>query len=210
MNRIVAAYRKDPASLNAPPQSRGRPSYSIEVSHQEAVRDYIRQANLQGRHITLEDIQRLLAERSPQESFHLSTLARTLDRWGFEFGKGTRTQPLKEKDHGIVARQRYLRRMRRNRSRSSPSVARPEVYLDESYINKNHSNDFVWYSSEEGSWIQRPTGKGERLIILNAMTAHGWVDGARVVFKSTRKTGDDHGQMNAERFRQWFVERVVH
>jgi hypothetical protein len=24
-------------------------------------------------------------------------------------------------------------------------VIRPEVYLDESYVNKNHSNDFIWY-----------------------------------------------------------------
>ena len=209
VNRVMAAYHKNPASLNAPPQSRGHPAYSIAASHQEAVRSYIRQANLEGRHITLENIKWFLTERAPKESFHLSTLARTLDRWGFEFGKGTRTQPLKEKDHVIVARQRYLRRMRRNRSAKSAPLLRPEVYVDESYINKNHSNDFVWYSTEDGPWIQKPTGKGERLIMLNAMTSQGWVPGAKVVFKSTRKTGDYHGQMTADLFRQWFVDRLL-
>ena len=209
VNRVMANYHRDPDSVNARPQSRGRPAYAIDISHQEAVRTYIRQANLQGSHLTLEDIKRFLAERSPAESFHLATLARTLDRWGVEFGRGTRTQHLKEKDHVIVARQRYLRRMRRNRQATSGPVIRPEVYLDESYINKNHSNDFVWYSNEDGPWIQKPTGQGERLIILNAITYQGWVPRARVVFKSTRKTGDYHGQMNAELFRRWFVDHLL-
>lgn len=209
VNRVMAAYHKDPESLKAPPQRRGHPAYSIAASHQEAVRAYIRQANLQGRHLTLEDIKGFLAERIPEESFHLATLARTLDRWGFEFGQGTRTQHLKEKDHVIVARQRYLRTLRRNRGATSGGVLRPEVYVDESYINKNHSNDVVWYWHDDGPWIQKPTGKGERLIILEAITAQGWVAGARVVFKSTRKTGDYHGQMNGELFHRWFRDQLL-
>ncbi len=174
VNRVMASYRKDPDSINAPAQMRGRPSYSVDTSHQEAIRAYIRKANLEGHHITLESIRSFLQEKSPGESCHVSTLARALDRWGFEFGQGTRTQHLKEKDYIVVARQHYLRKMRRNRI-SGKGLIRPEVYLDESYINKNHSNDFVWYSSEDGPWIQKPTGKGERLIIMNAITQDGWI-----------------------------------
>jgi hypothetical protein len=37
VNRVMAAYRKDPKSLDALPQRRARPAYSIEASHQEAV-----------------------------------------------------------------------------------------------------------------------------------------------------------------------------
>ena len=59
---------------------------------------------------------------------------------------------------------------------------RPEVYLDESYVNKNHSNDFCWYYGEDGPWVQKPTGKGERLIIINAITKSGWVPGAQVAY----------------------------
>ena len=94
VNRVMAHYHKDPDSLNVPSQLRGRPTYSVDVSHQEAIRAYIRQANLEGRHITLETIRGFLQGKSSDESFHVSTLARTLDRWGFEFGKGTRTQHL--------------------------------------------------------------------------------------------------------------------
>ena len=208
VNRVMAHYHQDPESIHAPPQTRGRPSYSIDASSQEVVRAYIRQANLEGAHITLETIRGVLREQFPHQSYHLSTLARTLDRWGFEFGRGTRTQHLKEKDYIVVARQHYLRKMRSNRGSVGESI-RPEVYLDESYVNKNHSNDFVWYSHEDGPWIQKPTGKGERLIILNAMTQDGWVPGAKVVFKSTRKTGDYHGQMDGELFRKWFVDALL-
>ena len=208
VNRVVAQYRKDPASLDALPQMRGHPAYSIESSDQEAVRAYIRKANREGVHITLETIQAFLQDKSPHQSYHISTLARTLDRWGFEFGRGIRTQHLKEKDYIVTARQRYLRRMRDNRD-SDRQPIRAEVYLDESYINKNHSNDWVWHSIEEGPWIQKPTGKGERLIILNAITKEGWVPGAKVVFKSSRKTGDYHGQMDGDLFQKWFTEALL-
>lgn len=210
VNRVMASYRKDPDSIKNSPQLRGRPSYSVDVTHQEAVRSYIRNANLEGRHITLESIRSFLNEiSSTEESFHISTLARTLDRWGFEFGKGIRSQYLKEKDHIVLARQNYLRKMRRNRIVRSEKTRRPEVYLDESYVNKNHSNDFIWYSNEDGPWIQKPTGKGERLIIINAVTKDGWVPDAKVVFKSTRKTGDYHGQMNWNLFQKWFSEKLL-
>ena len=209
VNRVMSSYHKNPDSINNPPKIRGRPVYSVDMSHQEILRAYIRQANIQGRHITLETIRDFLKEKSSTESFHISTLARTLDRWGFEFGKGVRTQHLKEKDYVVVARQNYLRKMRRNRVSKSNKLKRPEVYLDETYVNKNHSNDFVWYSSEDGPWIQKPTGKGERLIILNAITKDGWVPNAKVVFKSTRKTGDYHGQMNGELFQKWFTDKLL-
>ncbi len=56
VNRVMASYNKDPDSINNLPQVRGRPDYSVDISHQEAVRAYIRKANLEGYHITLESI----------------------------------------------------------------------------------------------------------------------------------------------------------
>lgn len=208
VNRTLASYHKDPHSISALTQNRGRPSYSIDASQQEIVRAYIRTANLKGDHITLETICDFLKDKSSDELFHKSTLARTLDRWGFEFGKGTRTQHLKEKDYVVAARQRYLRKLRNNRLPDGASN-RPEVYLDESYVNKNHSNDFTWYSTDDGPLVQKPTGNGERLVIVNAITKDGWVPGAKLVFKSTRKTGDYHGQMDWNLFYKWFSEKLL-
>lgn len=186
---------------------RGRPQRVLSDSVQTIVREYIRNANKEGAYMTLETLWQYLEEVAPEQEFSIRTLGRTLDRWGFTFGKGIRTQRFKEKDHVVVARQRYLRRKRANRK--GKGTIRPEVYLDESYVNKNHSTDFVWYYDDDGPWIQKPTGKGERLIIMNAITKDGWVPDAKVTFKSTRKTGDYHGQMNQTMFTKWFEEKLL-
>jgi len=210
VKRIMADYNRDPALLDKPAKLRGRPIYAVSVSYLESARSYIRTANKRGEYITLADIINFLKEEYPGESFNKATLARTLNRWGFEFGQGVRSQHLKEKDHVIAARQRYLREMRRNQvTGKSADTIRPEVYLDETYVNKNHSNDFIWYYGEDGPWVQKPTGKGERLIIINAITKSGWVPGSKLVFKSTRKTGDYHGLMNWELFKKWFTEMLL-
>ena len=210
VKRVMADYSRDPSLLDKPTKIRGRPAHSVSTSYQEAVRTFIRSANKNGEHITLATIRDFLAGEPGDESFHITTLARTLNRWGFEFGQGTRSQHLKEKDHVIAARHRYIRKKRNNRTPGGDTnTIRPEVYLDESYVNKNHSNDFIWYSGEDGPWVQKPTGKGERLIIINAITKSGWVPDAKLVFKSTTKTGDYHGQMNWELFEKWFAERLL-
>lgn len=210
VKRIMADFNRNPGLLDKAPSVRGRRSFIVDLSHQEQVRQYIRKANQKGQYITLETIRQFLQEIKSEESFHIATLARTLDRWGFEFGRGTRSQHLKEKDHVVAARQRYLRKKRNNRvAGKGNATVRPEVYLDESYVNKNHSNDFIWYSGEDGPWVQKPTGKGERLIIINAISKDGWVPEAKLVFKSTKKTGDYHGQMNKALFFKWFSEKLL-
>jgi len=207
VKRVMAIYNRSHNFLENVTSERGRPPLAISDSIQTLVRSFIRNANQEGRHITLEILREYLKSAAPEQSVYVRTLGRTLDRWGFTFGKGTRSQHLKEKDYVIAARQRYLREKRANRR--GESTKWPEVYLDESYVNKNHSNDFTWYSGEDGPWIQKPTGKGERLIIINAITKDGWVPGAKLVFKSTKKIGDYHGQMNLELFSKWFQNQLL-
>lgn len=169
VRRVMAAYNQDPDSLEKISFRRGHPSRIIPDSLQSIIREYVRQANREGTHITLEMIFEHFKDTIAEPNFDMRTLARALDRWGFVFGKGRRRQHLKEKDHVIAARRKYLREKRANRKGNQ--FIRPEVYLDESYVNKNHSNDFIWYSDIDGPWVQKPTGKGERLIIINAITS---------------------------------------
>ena len=86
------------------------------------------------------------------------------------------------------------------------SLQRPEVYLDETFVNKNHSGQFTWYLEEDGPWVNKPSGKGPRLIMVHAMTVAGWVPGAALVFEATKRTGDYHGHMHWEHFSTWFAE----
>jgi transposase len=88
-------------------------------------------------------------------------------------------------------------------------LKRPEVYLDETYINKNHSNQFTWYLDEDGPWVNKPSGKGPRLIIVHAITMEGWVNDAQLIFDAKKRTGDYHGQMNWENFSRWFESQLL-
>ena len=65
------------------------------------------------------------------------------------------------------------------------------------------------YSDEDGPWVHKPTGIGPRLIIINAITKNGWVPGARLIFKSSRKTGSSNGQMDHALFTKWFNEPLL-
>jgi transposase len=207
VKRIMADHNRGVDFMSQEEIHRGRPPRVLSDSIQTITREYVREANKEGRYITLETLCQHIKVIKTEPEFSVRTLGRALDRWGFTFGKGVRSQRLKEKDHVIAARRRYLRRKRANRK--NESVIRPEVYLDESYINKNHSNDLVWYFDDDGPLIQKPTGKGERLIIINAITKDGWVPGAKLIFKSTKRTGDYHGQMNQELFTKWFRKKLL-
>ncbi len=61
----------------------------------------------------------------------------------------------------------------------------------------------------DGPWVNKPYGVGPRLIIVNAISARGWVDNAQLVFKAKKRTGDYHGQMNWENFSKWFTEQLL-
>ena len=60
----------------------------------------------------------------------------------------------------IQQRHDYLRRMRRNRQEG-----RPQVYLDETWINSHAAPERIWVDEDGSGGWKRPSGKGERLII---------------------------------------------
>lgn len=208
VRRIMAEYNKNSRSFpDSEQKGRGKPCYTIPTSYRNIVRDYIRKKNLNGQYVSVETVRELLTQ-DYNADFSPITIWRTLKRWGFTYGTGKRRSALKERDYVILARRQYLRIKRLNR-RKDGSLLRPEVYLDESYVNKNHSNQLTWYWDEDGPEVNKPSGKGERLIIVNAIMATGWVKGAELVFMANRKTGDYHGQMNWDNFSRWFEDQLL-
>ena len=57
--------------------------------------------------------------------------------------------------------------------------------------------------------MNKPAGKGERLIVVNAITLDGWVNNAQLVFEAKKRTGDYHGQMDWGNFSRWFTEQLL-
>jgi len=209
VRRIMAEYNKNEQIVQDNlPKTRGKPEYTIPQNLQSVVRQYIRAQNLKGQHVSVDLVHKYLAKINPDYKFPATTLWRTLNRWGFTYGTGKRRSALKERDYVILARRRYLRQKRLNR-KSDGSFERTEVYLDETFINKNHSNQFTWYFDEDGPDVNKPSGKGERLIVVNAITLDGWVNNAQLIFEAKKKTGDYHGQMDWGNFSRWLTEQLL-
>lgn len=206
---IMAAFnRKGNEGLNHSRfGQRGRRTYTVEPGIEPVIRQFIRKANRNGDRVNIEIIRQFMRDKLRCE-VPRTTLRRALQRWGFGFGTGIRSAQLKESERVVIMGRQYLRLKRANRDVDG-QTDRPEVYLDESYINKNHSNDNTWYFEEDGIIIGKPTGKGERLIIVNAITKDGWVPNARLVFKASEMTGDYHTNMNWDNFSEWFQEKLL-
>ena len=51
---------------------------------------------------------------------------------------------------------------------------------------------------------RRPSGKGNRLIILHAGSENGWLLHADLVFEAKKTSGKYHDEMNSERYKYCF------
>ena len=207
VKRVVARYNRTGTVLPGPRKQPGRKPDENCEGLQVIVRDFIREQNLAGKRVSVEKVRAYLHDNKDVD-LEKSTLWRALNRWGFTFGAGRRRDSLKEKEYVIHARRAYLREIRANRT-SDGKCIRPEVYLDETFINKNHSQRRTWYPDEDGPWVNKPSGVGPRLIVVNAISNEGWIKGAQLVFEAKKRTGDYHGQMNWDNFSTWFSTSLL-
>jgi transposase len=186
-------YNDSPTGITSY-KNRGKPEFRISSALETIIRQRIRTLNRFGQYVSCRSLCGWLTQEYKIE-IHNKTLWRTLKRMGFIHGQSKRRSVLKERDYVIIARREYLRQKINNRKKNNEGdVIRPEVYLDESYINVNHSVDKTWYHGGDGPWVNKPSGKGPRLIIVNAITKDGWVPNAKLVFQAKQSTGDYHGQ----------------
>lgn len=86
---------------------------------------------------------------------------------------------------------------------------RPRFYLDETWVNQNHSRKRMWLgSNDEGGFKNQPVGKGQRLIVCHAGSAKtGFVPDAKMVFKAVKSNNADyHTEMDGETYMAWFSD----
>lgn len=193
--------------VDSPSTNRGKPPFSISLGLLTIIRWRIRELNRSGQYVSIRSLCGWIYQEYNVE-IPDNTLLRALKRIGFTYGMSKRRSVLKESNYVIIARREYLRKKLANRKKDFNSI-RPEVYLDESYINVNHSVEKTWYFVDDGPWVNKPSGKGLRLIMVNAITENGWVPNAKLVFQAKQSTGDYHGQMDYGNFSKWFKEQLL-
>ena len=73
----------------------------------------------------------------------------------------------------------------------------------------SHTQECVWVDSDgKGGWMV-PSGKGQKLIVLHAGSAEGWMIGADLMFRSKTNSADYHNEMNSEHFMEWFTKQLI-
>lgn len=137
-----------------------------------------------------------------------ATLWKIVREMGFRYRKvesGRRV--LMERQDIVDHRNKYLREIERNRRSDRP---KPEVYLDETWVNQRDSVDKCWTVKDGSVGPKTKSGKGARFIILHAGSTKGFIEGALLTFKSLNGCkGDYHDSMNHQCFRKWFEYQLL-
>ncbi|GBM40677.1 hypothetical protein AVEN_159653-1 [Araneus ventricosus] len=99
-----------------------------------------------------------------------------------------------------------MRFLRKTHNMRKDSLSRPVIYLNETWVNVNHSPKFIWQSSPSQRGLKVPLGKGSRLIICHAGSANqGFIPAVQLVFQS-KSTVDYHEEMKSKVFKKWFLD----
>lgn len=89
---------------------------------------------------------------------------------------------------------------------------RPIVYLNETWVNQNHSRGQIWQNAQNTEGLKVLTGKGSRLLILchAGSSKFCFVNGSKLVLrcKSNAVQPDYHTQMNDPIFKKWFIDML--
>lgn len=148
--------------------------------------------------------------KEPPVSFSgaYSSLYKLLKQLGFRYKKvESGRKLLMERNDVVLARNRYLRLIDANRKSNRP---RPEIYIDETWVNQNECVSKCWTVADGSVGPKLKTGKGARYIIVHAGGEDGFVLGALLFFRSRNgNKGDYHDSMNHTCFRSWFQTQLL-
>lgn len=217
VDRVLAEFRENGGdfSIAPSPALRGRPPLSYDDNLITIVRGIINQKNLSSQPTSVRDIFDAIPQSLSEGIGSERTLHRLLQRSGFYFGKGKKSNALVETEAIQSLRAKYLREKLSNRDANGLPIV-PELFLDESYCHKNHTKPSTWIDSSMPSNFV-PSGKGPRAVIIGAgvlRAGEGKLVGSFVCesvriweASAAEKEDDDyHGNFNADLFETWFEE----
>lgn len=113
------------------------------------------------------------------------TICRTLKRWGINYGELKAMDNRRQRDYVIDNLKRYIAKLDVNTllptscacnlHRCMCEFRKDIVYLDESYINQNHVSKYGYFIPEVAEKINKPSGKGPRIVMASALNSEGWL-----------------------------------
>lgn len=133
-----------------------------------------------------------------------SSLLKILKQLGFKWAKTRNNRKvLVEKTDIRNKRISYIRQLQQFRGSGHPIV-----FMDESYILTSHTNSKGW-ADDSNKGLMVPINKGQRLIIVHAGGADGFIPNAALMWKANTSSGDYHDNMNNKNYMKWAKEKLL-
>ncbi len=134
----------------------------------------------------------------------LESLRKIMHSMGYKFNRRDSRNIVKERPDIVAKRHSFLLTMKDLRK-----TGRPIIYLDETWLNNNHTVTKCWSDASGNGGINVPSGKGSRLIILHAGSKDGFVPNALLCFQSKQGKADYHDEMDGDVFFTWFQTQLL-
>lgn len=185
--------------LSTPNKKRKRVSPVTEIDDFDAaaIRNHIYAYYARGEYPTLKKLAISLKDSGLFEGSPPS-LSKILKKIGFAYKKNDKRKIIMERTDIALARIDFLRKVK------DITDWDKVVFLDETWLNANHTVSRSWTDDKAESTTKVPEGKGQRLIIAHAGTSSGFVPNCLLAFKSV-KTTEYHEEMDFNKFKEWFL-----
>lgn len=199
--------RQAGTSFSTPNKIRRRKSVKSDLDNfdvavvRRTVNDFHRQ---HGERPTLKSLLRVLRENIDFKGSKWA-LSKILKKIGFHWKKSTNNRKILVERFDIrELRLNYLRKLTEYRGEN-----RPIIYMDETYVHSTHSTPNAWTDTTSNAGLKTPVSKGQRLIIVHGGGEDGFVKDALLTFKSGKKSGDYHNDMNYENYERWVRTKLI-
>ncbi len=168
--------------------------HQIDEFYKDPIKKFIDERNTKGWPTTCKHIQDFLDEIF-ELKVHRSTISRALNELGFAYRKINLYEQTMFRKDLIIQTNQYCLKITELMKDDRYQI----VYLDESYLYKNHSSNKSWKLKELPSNFKKPSGKGPRLVIIGAITEEGWIKNS-VQYWESNASDDFHKNFNKNNF----------
>ncbi|XP_072398175.1 uncharacterized protein [Diabrotica undecimpunctata] len=134
---------------------------------------------------------------------------------GFVYEKRGKKAVMMERPDIINWRHKFLRKIQNYRNQGYNIF-----YLDESWVNIEHTVNKVWMNSTITSYkdaflkglttgLNDPKQRSPRFVLLHVGSDRGFLPNSACVFLAKKDSGDYHDKMNGKSFENWFENKLI-
>ena len=185
-------------------KNRGRPEINLDEFDLLSISRKIHQFYLKKEFPTLDKLH-IVLKNDINFKGSKSKLLKVMKRLEFKYKQKDGRKFLIERPEITHLRHQYLRKIKKVRETKPSSKI---IYLDETWINSNHTVRKCWVDKNGKGRFKSPLGKGPHLIIVHAGSDEGFVPNAQLNFITKSKTDDYHDQMNGKHFEEWMETQL--